>query len=87
MTKQLICYPIDNLSPAASRKLHRELYGYKDYSNKGQYVYSRKGLVDELACERVLDSVLLANTAAGRQICHVLKKYGIRIYVFRIVEK
>ncbi|MBS3144236.1 hypothetical protein J4208_01485 [Candidatus Woesearchaeota archaeon] len=85
MEKLLICYALNKLSSTESRKLHRELYGHKDYSNGGKYFYTRKGLIDDLACERLLDGVLLTNTHDSRMILKALKKFRIKVWVFKIL--
>lgn len=84
MGRDLICYRARNLSSTELRRLHRVLYGYKDYSNGGLYTYRRKGLVDGRQCKRVIDGVLITSTQASRAIIQVLRKHGVKASIFTV---
>jgi len=87
MKAKLVCYSLDGLKPSQKVELCRKLYGYKNYSNHGKYVYVRKGLIHKLGFKRLLDSVILANHRAYPEIMDTLKKYGTKVYSFNVSVK
>ena len=53
MKAEIISYTLEKANPHQKIAIHRRLYGYEDVSNKGGYRYQRKGLVEELAGEKL----------------------------------
>jgi hypothetical protein len=84
MNAKLICYSLGGLKPSQKVELCRELYGYKDYSNHGRYVYEREGLMQKLGFKRLLDSVILSNRKSFPQIMKTLNKYSVKSYSFNV---
>jgi peptidoglycan/xylan/chitin deacetylase (PgdA/CDA1 family) len=83
MTK-LICYSLERANASTRTKLHRELYGYRDISCHGRYVYQREGLIHKLKFKRVIDSVMLTTRKDAPKILKVLKRYGARAHIFEV---
>jgi hypothetical protein len=87
MQTKLICYSLKKITPSERTKLHRELYGYKDISNRGKYNYRRKGLANKIKCKKITNSVILTNGDYSREVVRLLKKYMAKIYVFDVLGK
>jgi len=87
MQIKLICYSLKKLSPSMRTKLHRELYGYKDISNRGKYNYRREGLIHKIKCKKITDSVILTNADHAREVVRLLRKYTAKIHVFDVLNK
>ncbi len=85
MRANLICYSLGKANPVTRTKLQRELYGYKDISNNGKYVYQRKGLVQTTKSKRVMDSVILTNQTSVNDIIKLLKKYRAKFHMFVVL--
>lgn len=87
MKAKLVCYSLEKETPATRTKLHRELYGYKDISNRGKYSYKRKGLIHRIRCEKVMNSVMLTNQKDSSEIIKLLRKYRTKIRIFTVLVK
>ena len=85
MKAQIVCYRFKKISPSKRMMFHKEMYGYKDFSNKGKYVYQRKGVLNIVKHRKILDSVIVTDDAGAKAITKVLKKYGAKIYSFDIL--
>lgn len=84
MKTKLICYKFKKLSPSKRMSFHKEMYGYKDFSNKGKYIYQRKGILDSIEHKKILDCVILTDLEGSRIITKLLKKYGAKTHVFDV---
>lgn len=67
--------------------LHKKLYGYQDFSNRGRYRYYRPGLVTEVKAKRIIDGVLLVAEKHAKSIVNILKKFGAKTQVFTLMAK
>ncbi len=47
MKAKLVTYRTENLNNSERSKLSKKLYGYTDKSHHGEYIYERKGLLDD----------------------------------------
>ena len=61
----------------------RELYGFKDYSNRGNYVYSREGILKKGEYEKLSNGVLLIKKNITKVKTHI-EKYGGQFRIFKI---
>ncbi len=77
----IIIYQIDSLSQAEKAKFRRDLYGYTDKSNKGQYEYYRPGLLDEVPHRKFTRGVLLIKKEDKEKISDFMKKFEAEFYV------
>lgn len=88
MKDKLICYEVRDITPSKRRTLHRKLYGYKDHSNRGQYIYERSGLLKEVEGKKIIDAVLLVESEeATRKVTGLLHKYEAKTYVFNVLSE
>ena len=84
MKGRLICYTLKNSSPNERVKFKKELSGYKDHSNRGQYNYSRKGLLSKVPHLRPIRSVIIIGERDKNKIKRLLEKYHAEYHVFSI---
>lgn len=87
MKAKLLCYSLRKLNPSVKVKICRELYGYKNYSNYGKYVYKRKGVLDTVKHKKILNSIIITNKENMKIIVDILKKYNVKYYVFDVLVK
>lgn len=87
MKAKLVCYALEKTPQARRTLLHRELYGYTDFSNHGRYVYRREGLLQKIRGRRVTDAVILVAHEHAHKLLSVLKRYGAKAYVFDVLSR
>lgn len=87
MQTKLVCYSLGKVSSTIRTNLHRELYGFKDTSNYSRYKYERKGLIHELKCRKILDSLILTDQKNVFKLVKLLKKYNAKVWIFEIKGK
>ena len=75
-----ICYSIKHLKPVEQNKLQRELYGFKDISNKGKYVYRREGLLNDSNHQKIYFTGILANNKVLKELIKILRKHKAKIH-------
>lgn len=85
MASKLICY-ILKASPSQRTKLHRTLYGFKDYSNHGKYSYQREGLLAKTSSKKVTDAVILTPHEHAKKLLSLLHSAGAKTYVFDVTK-
>ena len=66
-------------------KFCREFYGYTDRSNKGKYVYNRKGFLSDVPHINPIRSLLIVKRDDADEIISFLKKYGAKVFVRDII--
>jgi len=81
--KQIVIYSFPEISPKQRIKFNRELYGFEDYSNNGNYKYNRKGILLEGEYEKPIRGVIILKTNIKRVEKH-LKKYNAMYKLFKI---
>lgn len=57
-------------------KINRQLFGYKDKSNHGKYVYWRDGYLSKMALKRLARGVILTDSMNDSDVLDALKKVG-----------
>jgi len=78
---KLVCYSLKHLMPVQKTKFQRELYGFKDISNHGKYVYRRKGLMSSIKHKTIFFTGLLVDDANAEDVIVLLKKHKAAIHV------
>ncbi|MCK5594022.1 MAG: hypothetical protein KAI18_02150 [Candidatus Aenigmarchaeota archaeon] len=63
----------------------REFYGYKDKSNKGKYVYERKGFLSEYPHIKVQRGLIIINMDDAGDVIDLLEKYNAEIFMREII--
>jgi hypothetical protein len=79
---KIVAYRVDSVTKSV--QLSRSLHGYKDRSNKGRYVYARKGLLDKVPCLQLQKGVLLIREKDTQPLVRLLQKYGAEYYIAKI---
>lgn len=79
----IIIYSLPEITPKQRIKFNRELYGFQDYSNKGKYTYTRKGILQEQDYEKPSRGVIIVKTKEKKVINH-LKKYGGKYKAYKL---
>ena len=82
--KVLIHYSLKNLNNSARSSFNRELYGYLDKSNRGKYLYKRKGILSYIPYTKLTKSVLIINKKYLNRIKTIFKKYRINYKLFQL---
>lgn len=85
MDAKLICYNLENLLPTKRTQFKRDLSGYKDYSNRGKYNYSREGALQKIPSYRPVRSVIIVRVQDESKITNILKKYKAKYQTFDVV--
>ena len=83
----IIKYQLKGVPLSKRNALHRELYGYKDHSNKGVYSYDRKGILDKIKYTKISNSVIMLETKDLKPIEKILDKHKISRDIFHLFKK
>lgn len=67
-----------------SAQLSRHLNGYKDYSNKGKYIYNRKGLLNQIPYWNPIKGVFILEEQDEVKFVKMVNKYQATYYSFPI---
>jgi hypothetical protein len=79
----IIIYKAEGKS--SSSQLSRALHGYKDYSNKGKYLYHRKGLLEKIPHIRVMRGVFIVKKEDAEKFVSLLKRYKIVYHIREVL--
>lgn len=68
------------------KRFCNRLFGYKDHSQKGKYLYERKGLLDEIPHILInpIRSVVIVKKENAEQIVDFLKEFDAEVYTKEI---
>lgn len=70
----IVYFDLRKCSTAQRTAIQRRLKGYKDYSNKGNYNYKRKGVLHEIPHLKLNKGVICVESKNKRKITSLLKK-------------
>jgi len=84
MNALLICYTLEKTGQTQRTALKRELNGYKDFSNKGNYTYQREGILHKIPHIKPHDSVIITKTEHKNKILNILKKHKATVKQYNI---
>ena len=87
MKKTLLLYDLKNKSNVEKTHIARSLFGYKDKSNKGKYVYERKGLLSKFKYKKWDKSAIVVNVKDEDKVKMILKKFGLNILIMKLPQK
>jgi len=73
------------ISQTRLNKFCREFYGYTDRSNKGKYLYRRKGFLDEIPHLNPIRSLLIVWKNNAEKVISFLEEYDAEIYTRDII--
>lgn len=84
MKALLVCYTLKKATPTKRTALKRELFGYKDYSNRGQYAYQRNGKLANIIHIRPTKSAIIVKEEDEPKVKKVLQQFDINLKVYKI---
>lgn len=84
MKAVLLCYTLKKTTPTKRTAVKRQLAGYKDYSNRGQYTYQRKGLLANIPHIKPTRSALIIKKEDEPKIKKMLQKFNVGIKAYDI---
>ena len=84
---KIICYSQKHLKSSEQSSLQRELYGFKDISNKGKYVYRREGLLNESNHKKIFFTGIIVNDKYVKNVIQTLKKHKALILIAHLPKK
>ena len=70
---------------SSSSQLSRALNGYKDYSNKGKYLYHRKGLLKKIPHIKLLRGVFIVRKEDTEKFVSLIKRYKVEFHEREII--
>ena len=79
---KIVCYSIKHLKPVEKTMLQRELYGYKDISNNGKYMYKRQGLLNKSNHKKIYFTGLAVKDGLTDKLVELLRRHNAKIRVF-----
>lgn len=74
MDATAVIYEFEKQERKDKEKKRRQVFGYKDGSNKGQYTYKRKGILTPLIIEKWGKSVIIIDRKNERKTVRTLNK-------------
>ncbi len=80
---ELIVFSANNMSKTEQVKLSKQLYGYRDRSQRSKYLYDREGVLDTIPHIIPLGrkAILVTRTDDAQPIIQLLQEHGAQIYV------
>ena len=76
LNKVMFVYEFEGRTANQVGKINRQLFGYKDKSNHGKYVYWRNGMLSKMALKRIARGVILTDSVNDGEVQRALKKVG-----------
>jgi hypothetical protein len=74
--KVMFVYEFKGRTASEVGKINRQLFGYKDKSNHGKYIYWRDGFLSKMALKRLARGVILTDKINDSKVLRALKKVG-----------
>lgn len=81
----LVKYNLKQVPIVKRTLIHRALYGYIDHSNKGKYIYKRKGILEGIYHLKVSNSVLLMDSKDVDKIISIAKRYKVKVNITDLI--
>ena len=85
MRTKLICYSLSGLTAAERVAFRRCIYGFKDHSNRGKYLYRRTGIMDSIPHRKILDCVIIVRDSDANKVAESMRKCKATIQMFPIL--
>lgn len=83
MKKTLISYSLKGIKKPL--EFTRKIYGYKDSSNHGKYIYERKGILSDINYEKIAKGTFFINPNDKKKVIKTFKELKLPIKVFDII--
>ena len=87
MDLTLVKYNTKHLTKKEKTNFSREIFGYHDRSNKGQYKYKRKGSLTNYIYDKVGKSAFLIETKNEKKVIREMYKYKIPLTLIKLILK
>jgi len=87
MDLTLVKYNTKHLNNKEKINFSREIFGYEDKSNNGQYTYKRKGKLSDYIYDKIGKSVFFIQTKDENKVIKELHKYKIPIHLIKLILK
>lgn len=87
MDLTLVKYNTKHLNKKQKTDFSREVFGYEDKSNKGQYTYKRKGTLTDYIYDKIGKSVFLIQTKHEKKVIKEMYKYQIPLQLIKLILK
>lgn len=84
--KSVILYDLKNKEPKEKTDITRKLFGFKDKSNNGNYVYKREGLLEGIKHEKWNKAAILINSEDEAKVSGILRKFGLKVIITRFPD-
>ena len=85
MRAVIVSYTLEKAKQSQKLLIHRLLYGYKDFSNNGDYNYQRKGLIETYNGKKLNRGVFIIPIQFKDKIIPLLKKNKANLQVLPVV--
>ena len=85
MRAVIVSYTLEKSKQSQKLLIHRLLYGYKDFSNNGDYNYQRKGLIETYNGKKLNRGVFIIPIQFKDKIIPLLKKNKANLQVLPVV--
>ena len=79
MKAKLVTYTKEKLNGSQKSLVSKNLFGYLDKSNKGKYVYERKGLLNKYRNIKVSNNTFIIELKGWSEIRSFLNKKRVKI--------
>ncbi|MFH1642532.1 MAG: hypothetical protein ABIC04_06575 [Nanoarchaeota archaeon] len=73
LQKVMFVYEFEGRTASEVGKINRQLFGYKDKSNHGKYIYWRNGLLSKISLKRLARGVILTDKVNDSEVLKALR--------------
>lgn len=87
MDLTLVKYNTKHLTKKEKTDFSRDMFGFEDKSNNGQYIYKRKGSLTDFIHDKVGKSVFLIQTKHEKKVIKEMYKYKIPLTLIKLILK
>ena len=85
MKKTMITYSLSGRKNAL--ELTRKIYGYKDSSNHGKYIYERKGILSNIRYDKIARGAFFINPKDKEKVIKEFMDLKLKIKVLDLIIK
>jgi len=84
MKAEIITYETKNMTNSKRSIISKRLFGFKDRTNKSEYVYERKGILEPLPHIIITKKTFVARTKDVKKIKSIIKGLGANVKSWKI---
>jgi hypothetical protein len=86
MPKTVIFYTFNKLDPIKRKQFDRQLFGTTEKTHKGKYSTTIKGILTNIPYKKPVKSAIIIETKFVNQIEEIVKKFGGKCELFKIIK-